>query len=98
VSAGSYSIGSPKWPGLSKLIEECGEVLQVAGKIIATNGDTAHWDGTDLAERLTEELADLQAAIGFMIGHNPLLDADRVMERAKAKADLFCQWHNEDPS
>lgn len=27
-----YAIGSKKWPGLTKLIEEAGEVLQVVGK------------------------------------------------------------------
>lgn len=94
MSAGPYSIGSSKWPGLSKLIEECGEVLQVAGKLIASNGNTAHWDGSDLAERLTEELGDLQAAIGFVVGHNPLIDGDRVKRRAEGKADLFIEWHN----
>jgi hypothetical protein len=46
--AGPYSIGSTVWPGLSKLVEEMGEVGQVVGKLIATGGDPAHRDGTDL--------------------------------------------------
>lgn len=29
-----FSIGSKRWPGISKLIEECGEVLQIAGKLM----------------------------------------------------------------
>lgn len=32
--SGDFSIGGTLWPGLSKLIEECGEVLQVGGKLI----------------------------------------------------------------
>lgn len=35
---GSFSLGSRTWPGLSKLVEECGEVLQIAGKIMGTGG------------------------------------------------------------
>ena len=58
MTAGPYSIGSDHWPGLSKVIEECGEVIQAAGKIIAANGDGQHWDGSDLRQRLEDEIAD----------------------------------------
>jgi NTP pyrophosphatase (non-canonical NTP hydrolase) len=67
-----YAIGSETWPGLSKLVEECGEVLQVAGKLMGTGGQVEHWDGTDLRERMTEELADLLAAIDFLQYMNDL--------------------------
>jgi NTP pyrophosphatase (non-canonical NTP hydrolase) len=93
-AAGPYSIGSDHWPGLSKLIEECGEVIQVAGKIIATNGETAHWDGTDLRERLQDELGDLVAAVAF-VGERNHLDQDRVLARVDEKSDLFDRWHVE---
>lgn len=92
--AGPYGIGSDMWPGLSKLIEECGEVIQVAGKILGTGGTAAHWDGTDLRERLTEELADLGAAMAFVGDHNDL-DADALTERMDTKYALFEQWHTE---
>lgn len=39
---GPYGIGSDTWPGLAKLIEECGETLQVLGKIIARGGELDH--------------------------------------------------------
>lgn len=98
MSAGDYSIGSRNWPGLAKLTEEAGEVIQVAGKIIAANGETEHWDmtGTDvsmLAERLEDELADVTAAIVFLTEHNPLLDTGRINTRANEKLALFRQWH-----
>lgn len=91
MSAGPYSIGSDLWPGLSKLVEECGEVVQVVGKLIATGGDASHWDGTDLRERLTEELADLMAAVVFVSEANGLPMADR----AGAKLELFRKRHQE---
>jgi NTP pyrophosphatase (non-canonical NTP hydrolase) len=67
--AAPFSIGSDIWPGLSKLIEECGEVTQVVGKIIGAHPNVDHWDGTNLRERLQEELADLSAAICFVKLH-----------------------------
>lgn len=90
-----YAIGGVVWPGLSKLIEECGEVVQVAGKIIAAGGATDHWDGSNLAERLTEELGDLEAAISFVVRECPLVDQDEVIARSDAKLRLFHAWHAE---
>jgi NTP pyrophosphatase (non-canonical NTP hydrolase) len=91
--AGPYSIGSDVWPGLSKLIEECGEVIQVAGKLLGTGGNTTHWDGSDLRVRLQEELADLTAAIAF-VGDFCDLDLTAVEGRIDAKYALFEQWHD----
>ena len=93
---GDYSIGSDKWPGLSKLIEECGEVLQVAGKIMGTGGNVNHWDGTKLDERLEEELADLQAAVWFVQDHCSQ-HRIRINNRAVVKLKMFNEWHDSDP-
>jgi NTP pyrophosphatase (non-canonical NTP hydrolase) len=94
VSAGPYAIGSSHWPGLSKLTEEAGEVLQVVGKLVATNGETAHWDGSDLKTRLESELGDLLGAIRFVIQENGL-DERAVMRRRDEKMALFSRWHEE---
>jgi hypothetical protein len=89
---GEFSIGGELWPGLSKLLEECGEVGQVAGKIIGAEGRHDHWDGSHLPSRLADELADLEAAILFVKQHNALPDrAARVGE----KLVLFNKWHRE---
>lgn len=90
----NYNFGSTNWPGLAKLIEECGEVIQVAGKIMATNGESAHWDGTDLRTRIQEEIGDLVAAIAFVGEHNDL-DLESVEERIEKKSELFEKWHEE---
>ena len=89
-----YSIGSNHWTGLSKLIEESGEVSQVCGKILGTGGEEAHWDGTNLRTRLEEELADLMAACLFVIQHNRL-DEDKIGERVAKKFLTFEKWHEE---
>lgn len=91
---GDFSIGSDTWPGIAKLIEEAGEVIQVCGKLIAINGaeNYDHWDGTNLADRLIEELGDLKAAVSFVIGVNKL-DDDRIMARTREKLRLFLDWH-----
>lgn len=89
MSDGPYSIGSREWNGLSKLIEECGEVIQVAGKIIGNSGRLTHWEGSNLRDRLEEEIGDLQAAIIFVQRHNNISPA----KRASQKIDLFEDWN-----
>lgn len=92
--SGDFSIGSTKWPGISKLIEECGEVGQVCGKLIGTEGRAAHWDGTNLRERLEDEMGDVLAAIAFVTSKNAL-NHKRIAERQMEKLALFRKWHEE---
>lgn len=88
----TFAIGSRVWPGISKLVEECGEVVQVCGKLLGTGGERAHWDGSDLRERLTEEIADVLAAAAFVIEHNGL-DAATIEKRVAEKRRRFEEWH-----
>lgn len=87
-----FRIGAMVWPGISKLIEELGEVAQVAGKLIATDGHDVHWEGTNLRERMQEEIADLIAACTFVIEKNGL-DSKFIADRVAHKLDLFQHWH-----
>lgn len=87
-----FCIGSDVCPGLSKLIEECGEVMQVAGKLIATGGGDQHWDGSSLYRRIHDELADLIAAATFYIAVNGI-DIDTFNARVSQKLALFNAWH-----
>lgn len=79
--------------GLAKLIEECGEVIQVAAKLLAfPSGD--HPDGAgNLHERLEDELGDLRAAIQFVIETHRLDGRQRVYARQVTKLDMFRRWH-----
>lgn len=72
-----FAIGDQDWPGISKLIEECGEVVQVCGKLMGTRGEHEHWDGSDLKVRLEEEIADLIAAVEFVCDKNNL-DREKI--------------------
>lgn len=92
--SGDFSIGSAVWPGLSKLNEECGETIQVIGKLMGTGGERMHWDGTDLKVRLEEELGDILGAVDFVLKHCDL-DGHAVAERSVAKLNLFNKWHAE---
>lgn len=87
-----FSIGSSQWPGISKLVEEAGELLQVAGKLMGARGQIQHWDGTNLRERLQDELGDLLAAVGFVIRFCDLDDTVIEKRRVKKRA-LFEHWH-----
>lgn len=91
---GDFSIGSKIWPGTSKLIEECGEILQVLGKLIGSSGEIMHWDGTDLREKLVEELADVGAALAFFMQRNMTPEEiRRINARVKEKYATFERWH-----
>lgn len=79
--------------GLAKLIEECGELIQVAGKRLAYYRTDAHPDGgPPLPTRLEDEIADVMAACYF-VDELHVLDSDRIRERAMKKLALFRQWH-----
>lgn len=89
-----FNIGSKKWPGLSKLIEEAGEVQQVCGKLIATDGEIQHWDGSNLKVRLEEEIGDVLAACKFVERHCAL-DAGAIAIRRAQKLAMFVGWHED---
>lgn len=89
-----FSIGGKKWPGISKLTEECGEVLQVCGKLIGARGEIHHWDGTNLRDRLTEEMGDVLAAVEFVAETNGL-EWQTIQARRAKKLALFRTWHGE---
>lgn len=100
---GPYGIGTTQWPGLAKVIEECGEVIQVLGKLVS-KGDLDHtWpniDGTmrgsgDLTDSVHEELGDVLAAVSFFILNNDEIDEVRVLTRQEEKMATFRRWHNE---
>lgn len=92
MASGDFSIGGKVWPGISKLVEETGEVQQVCGKLIANEGRADHWDGTNLVDRMTEEMGDLLAAINFVIDVNRL-NLTAIQERRDDKLRLFHGWH-----
>lgn len=89
-----FAFGHRQWPGVAKVIEESGEVLQVCGKLIATGGKEEHWDGTNLRQRLTEEVGQLLAALTFLIEKN---DLSRLVikEQFEKKLALYEKWHNQ---
>ncbi len=90
----SFAFGSAVWPGLSKLCEEAGEVVQVCGKLVMTGGNRNHWDGSELDRRLEDEIGDLVAASLFVVGHCNL-DVNRICRRVVDKLVLFEKWHAE---
>jgi NTP pyrophosphatase (non-canonical NTP hydrolase) len=78
--------------GLTKLIEECGELTQIAAKKIAYPDTDAHPDGEgSMKERLEDEVADVMAAIAF-VAEKFKLDEGRMFARGDAKRKLYQQW------
>jgi NTP pyrophosphatase (non-canonical NTP hydrolase) len=78
--------------GLAKLAEECGELIQVIGKRLAYYSTDEHPDGTNLRQRMIEELGDVQAAIEFLCEHEDDDFAAAVDARSMQKVGLFRRW------
>jgi len=91
-----FAFGDAEWPGVAKLNEEAGELVQVIGKLMMTHGKAAHWDGTDLRVRFVLELGDLAAAIQFTVARVLTVDEVRLLRaRIQEKFEQFEKWHQE---
>lgn len=89
-----YSIGSTTWPGLSKLVEELGELQAELGKLLGS-GDPQHWVG-DLRPRIAGEIGDVYAALIYFTGRNAAqIDGRAIAEQTTAKLALFNKWHRD---
>lgn len=78
--------------GLVKLIEECGELSQVAAKKLAYFDVDEHPDGAGSMKcRLEEEIADVLAACAFVI-EKFYLDQDGIQARSELKLDRYKRW------
>lgn len=79
--------------GLAKLLEELGELTQIAAKKLAYFHTDAHPDGAgNLSKRMQDEMADVAAAMGF-VQHHLGLDRKAIERRACMKLALFEKWH-----
>lgn len=76
--------------GLAKLVEECGELQQVAGKTLARIGPESPGPSGSLRTRLEEEMADMLAAADFVAG-TLQLDRAHIEARREAKRRKFRQ-------
>lgn len=90
-----YCIGSDEWNGLSKLIEELGELQQVCGKIIGSEGSVDHWSG-DLQDKFVEEIGDAYAALDYFVAKNfSSYDMTRIETQRHIKEGKFIEWDTE---
>lgn len=82
--------------GLAKLIEECGELLQVAGKKLAYFHTDEHPDNQgSLEARIGDEIADVMAACDFV--RATMLEAETNLDidiRRDQKFARFKRWHD----
>lgn len=87
-----------KQNGLAKLVEECGEVQQVAGKMIQYPHlqfaeFEMHPSGYNLRRKMEEEIGDALASMEYIVKHLSL-NASIVDIRRQAKLKRFESWGN----
>jgi len=79
--------------GLVKLLEECGELGQIAAKKLAYFDTDVHPDGKgSMQVRLQEEMGDVLAIIDF-VQEIWKLDTVAIEARRRRKRELFHTWH-----
>jgi hypothetical protein len=105
-----FAFSDKKWPGVAKLVEECGEaveilgpallvaalgkIIQTQGKLMMIDGTTDHWSG-DLRTALVEEIADVEAAITFVKENNlSKKEIATIRRRVASKLKKFEKWHH----
>lgn len=78
--------------GLAKLLEELGELVQVAAKRLAYFHTSAHPDNAgDLDTRMIEEVGDVRAACRF-VARKFNLPEDALLTREQYKLALYEEW------
>ena len=81
--------------GLIKLLEELGELSQIAAKKLAYFDTDLHPDSEQpMSERLEDEMADVAAATAF-VASQLKLDTARIDARSKEKLAKYVQWNLE---
>ena len=80
--------------GLVKLMEECGELIQIAAKKTAFMDVDLHPDGGSLKMRMENEVADVVAACSFVVDEFAL-DQDAIARRLEIKLATFKRWHED---
>jgi NTP pyrophosphatase (non-canonical NTP hydrolase) len=87
----AYTMHGKVWPGLGKVIEEAGEVIQICGKLTTNSGDSKYYGSVNLRKKLQEEIADLRAALLFVEYENNL-DFDFIELRVHEKLNKYYKW------
>lgn len=78
--------------GLAKLLEELGELSQIASKKLAYIDTDDHPDHQgSMKKRMEDEMADVCAAIAFVIDKMDL-DAQYIHDRYNRKVNRFMTW------
>ena len=90
-----FEIGSYKFAGVLKLLEECSELSVVLAKLVTVDGGE-YWEGRDLESEIIEELGDVLAAAKYFMSQSTPVISAKILKRRDEKVDLFIQWHNEE--
>ena len=83
--------------GLTKLQEECGELIQVCAKKSTYINAEIHPDGSNMKDRLEEEIADVLASCDLVLELHGL-DAMKIANRRLSKLQIFKKWHEDEKS
>lgn len=77
--------------GLTKIMEECSELIQICAKKVAFMQDEYHPDGQFMRGEIEKEMADVLASIEFVI-NKWNLNRELIDYRMNQKLSLYNIW------
>ena len=80
--------------GLTKIVEECGELTQICAKKIAYMEKDFHPDGQFMRGEIEKEIADVLASIEFVVAKWNLNRED-ISNRMMEKLRRYNEWERE---
>lgn len=90
----THQLGDMKYHGIVKVVEESAELIAELAKLTACP-DGIFWDGSNIHERVLDEIGDALAAINFFVGQLPNpADQLAINKRCMEKTVKFMMWHD----
>lgn len=80
--------------GLLKLLEELGELSQIASKAAIIHPKTKYYDGRDIKARLVEEMGDVLATLEYVVEKMHLSEVS-IRKRAARKLKMYKMWEEQ---
>jgi hypothetical protein len=75
-----FALGDREYPGLAKLVEEAGELVQAVSRLL-TAGDLDEGHLASLRLAYLHELADVTAALDFLASHRTVAERSQISAR-----------------
>lgn len=87
-----FAVGSSVRPGLAKLVEETGELGEMAGKVMAFPHEP-HPSGRDVIAEFVTEAGDVLGTLRYIASANADISVGDIERAAERRLQTLLEWH-----